>query len=189
MENSRVTSSRLRLFRRLCHRGPHNAAFCRELQPLAARLAPRNSTAGLWPRWPQGLHRALARKNSLEDFKVEVFAGSQGEAANNSMMASVESPLLGASPTADTSQAEPLRAPGTERWSLISWAKQSMVGWGGRAKPVPCCPWCPQSPVFIHGSCCRCFLQGLVVKTGLTQSSWNIFRGPFKWVLKDLVWL
>ncbi|XP_031974259.1 ADAMTS-like protein 2 isoform X2 [Corvus moneduloides] len=117
-EHGRVTSSRLRLFRRLCHRDPHNAAFCRELQPLAARLAPRNSTAGLWAgaaaRWPQGLHKALARKNSLEDLKVEAFAGSQGQAANSSTMASVESPLPGASPTADSSQAEPLRAPGTE---------------------------------------------------------------------------
>ncbi|XP_033372335.1 ADAMTS-like protein 2 [Parus major] len=113
LENSRVTSSRLRLFRRLCHRDPHNAAFCRELQPLAARLAPRNSTARLWPRWPQDLHKALARKNSLEDLKVEAFAGSQGEAANYSTMASVESPVLGASPT-DIGQAEPLRGPGTE---------------------------------------------------------------------------
>lgn len=123
-----MTSSRLRLFRRLCHRDPHNAAFCRELQPLAARLAPRNSTAGLWPRWPQGLHKALARKNSLEDLKVEAFAGSQGEAANYSMMASVESPLLGAS-TTNISQAEPLRAPATERWHLISWAW--LAGEGG----------------------------------------------------------
>lgn len=192
-DNSRVTSSRLRLFRRLCHRDPHNAAFCRELQPLAARLDPRNSTAGLWPRWPQGLHKALARKNSLEDLKVEVFAGSQGEAANYSMMASVESPLLGASTTTNISQAEPLRAPGTERWHLISWAKQSMVGWGGRARPVlwecPCCPPCPHSPVAILGSCCRYLLQRLIVTTGLTRSSWNIFQGPLKWVLKDLVWL
>ncbi|XP_074689305.1 ADAMTS-like protein 2 [Strix aluco] len=117
-ENSRIASSRLRLFRRLCHRDPHNTAFCRELQHLAARLAPRNSTAGLWThtaaRWPQGLHKAPARKNSLEDLKVEAFAGNRGEAANYSMMASVESPLLGASPTADISQAEPLQAPGTE---------------------------------------------------------------------------
>ncbi|XP_074402480.1 ADAMTS-like protein 2 isoform X4 [Zonotrichia albicollis] len=113
-EKSRGTSSRLRLFRRLCHRDPHNAAFCRELQPLAARLAPRNATARLWPHWPQGLHRALARKNSLEELKVEVLAGSQGEAANSSTMASAQSPLLGASPTANSSQAEPLRAPGTE---------------------------------------------------------------------------
>ncbi|XP_065505140.1 ADAMTS-like protein 2 [Caloenas nicobarica] len=117
-ENSRIVSSRLRLFRRLCHRDPYNTAFCRELQHLAARL--RNSTAaGLWTetaaRWPQGLHKAPARKNSLEDLKVEeAFAGSQGEAANYSMMVSAESPLLGASPTADISQAEPLRAPGTE---------------------------------------------------------------------------
>lgn len=95
---------------------------------MAARL--RNSTAaGLWTetaaRWPQGLHKAPARKNSLEDLKVEeAFAGSQGEAANYSMMVSAESPLLGASPTANISQAEPLRAPGTERWHLVSWAKQ-----------------------------------------------------------------
>jgi len=127
-ESSHVASSRLRLFRRLCHRGHHNTAFCRELQQLASRLAPRNATAGLWTeaaaRWPQGLHKAPARKNSLEDLKVEVFAGSQGEAANYSMMASVESPLLGASPATDISQAEPLHAPGTERWLLISWAKQ-----------------------------------------------------------------
>ncbi|NXA42107.1 ATL2 protein, partial [Eudromia elegans] len=30
-ENSRMASSRLRLFRRLCHRDPNNSAFCREL--------------------------------------------------------------------------------------------------------------------------------------------------------------
>ncbi|KFV98710.1 ADAMTS-like 2, partial [Eurypyga helias] len=30
LENSRVASSRLRLFRRLCHRDPHNTAFCRD---------------------------------------------------------------------------------------------------------------------------------------------------------------
>lgn len=139
-ENNRIASSRLRLFRRLCHRDPHNTAFCRELQHLAARLVPRNSTAGLWTetaaRWPQGLHKAPARKNSLEDLKVEAFAGSQGEAANYSMMASVENPLLGASPTADISQAEPLQAPGTERWHLISWQNRSVVSWGGRVKPV-----------------------------------------------------
>lgn len=193
-EHSRVTSSRLRLFRRLCHRDPHNAAFCRELQPLAARLAPRNSTAGLWAgaaaRWPQGLHKALARKNSLEDLKVEAFAGSQGQAANASTTASVESPLPGASPTADSSQAEPLRAPGTERWHLISWAKQSTAGWGGRAEPVlwesPCCPRWPHAPVPVHGSCSRCFLQRLIVAAGLTRSSWSVFQDPVKWVLKDL---
>lgn len=130
-EKSRVTSSRLRLLGRLCHRDPHNAAFCRELQPLAARPAPRNSTA---LQWPQGLHKA--HKNSLGELKVEAFSGSQGEAANYSMRASVESPLLGASPTTDGSRAEPLRAPGTERWHLNSWAKTEPGGWGGRAKPV-----------------------------------------------------
>uniref|UniRef100_A0A8V5GEZ3 Uncharacterized protein n=1 Tax=Melopsittacus undulatus TaxID=13146 RepID=A0A8V5GEZ3_MELUD len=117
-ENSHIASSRLHLFRRLCHRDPHNTAFCRELQHLAARLASRNSTVGLWTetaaRWPQGLHKVPAHKNSLEDLKVDALAGSQGEAANYSMMASVESPLLGASPTMDISQAEPLQAPGTE---------------------------------------------------------------------------
>lgn len=127
-ENSHIASSRLHLFRRLCHRDPHNTAFCRELQHLAARLASRNSTAGLWTetaaQWPQGLHKVPARKNSLEDLKVDTFAGSQGEAANYSMMAPVESPLLGASTTMDISQAEPLQAPGTERWHLISWTKQ-----------------------------------------------------------------
>lgn len=55
---------------------------------------------------------------------METFGGTQGEAANYSVMASVENPLLDASPTADISQAEPLQAPGTERWHLISWAKQ-----------------------------------------------------------------
>lgn len=138
-EKSRVTSSRLRLLRRLCHRDPHNAAFCRELWPLAARTAPRNSTAGLWPRWPQGLHRAPARKNSLGDLKVEAFAGGQGEAANYSMRESVESPLLGASPTANISQAEPLQAPGTERCHLSSWDKTGLGWWLGRegqARPL-----------------------------------------------------
>lgn len=141
-ENSRIAPSRLRLFRRLCHRDPHNTAFCRELQHLAARLAPRNSTAGLWTetaaQWPQGLLKVPAHKNSLEDLKVETFAGSQGEAANYSMMASVESPLLGAGPTVDISQAEPLQAPGTERWRLISWAKQEhgYLGREGQANPL-----------------------------------------------------
>ncbi|NWH57265.1 ATL2 protein, partial [Geococcyx californianus] len=37
-ESSHIASSRLRLFRRLCHREPHNTAFCRGLQHLAARL-------------------------------------------------------------------------------------------------------------------------------------------------------
>ncbi|OXB84289.1 UNVERIFIED_CONTAM: hypothetical protein H355_007172 [Colinus virginianus] len=46
-ENSRVPSSRLRLFRRLCLRDPQHAAFCRELHHLPARLAQRNTTAGL----------------------------------------------------------------------------------------------------------------------------------------------
>lgn len=55
---------------------------------------------------------------------MEAYAGSQGEASNYSVMASVESPLLGASTTADISQAEPLQAPGAERWHLVSWAKQ-----------------------------------------------------------------
>lgn len=71
-------------------------------------------------QWPQGIHKVPARKNSLEDLKVEAFAGSQGEAANYTMTASVESPLLGASPAMDISQAEPLQAPGTERWHLVS---------------------------------------------------------------------
>ncbi|NXX48976.1 ATL2 protein, partial [Tricholaema leucomelas] len=34
-ENSRAAPLGLRLFRRLCHRDPHNTAFCRELQHLA----------------------------------------------------------------------------------------------------------------------------------------------------------
>lgn len=69
---------------------------------------------------------------------METFAGSQGEAANYSMMASVESPLLGAGPTVDISQAEPLQAPGTERWHLISWAKQEhgYLGREGQANPL-----------------------------------------------------
>lgn len=118
LEHSRLASSRLRLYRRLCHRDPHHAAFCRELQYLAARLAQRNTTAGLWAetaaRWPQGLHKAPSRKNSLEDLKVEVFAGRQGKESNYSMVTSVESSLLGASTAVDVNQAEPLRAPGTE---------------------------------------------------------------------------
>ncbi|XP_039929517.2 ADAMTS-like protein 2 [Hirundo rustica] len=108
-ENGRVTSSRLRLLRRLCQRDPHDAAFCRELQPPAARPRPGNSTAALRP---QGLRKAPPRRNPPGDLDVEAFAGSQGEAANYSAVASVESPALGASP--GISQAEPLRAPGTE---------------------------------------------------------------------------
>lgn len=147
-ENSRIASSRLRLFRRLCHQDQHHAAFCRELQYLAARLAQRNTTAGLWAetaaQWPQGLHKAPSHKNSLQDLKVEMFAGRQGKASNYSVMASVESSLLGASTTEDISQAEPLRAPGTERWHLVSWAKQEHGWLGGRVEPVlwqsHCCP-------------------------------------------------
>jgi len=135
LEHSRLASSRLRLYRRLCHRDPHHAAFCRELQYLAARLAQRNTTAGLWAetaaRWPQGLHKAPSRKNSLEDLKVEVFAGRQGKESNYSMVTSVESSLLGASTAVDVNQAEPLRAPGTERWHFIPWAKRER-GWLGR---------------------------------------------------------
>lgn len=134
-----MTSSRLWLLRRLCHREPHNAAFCRELQPLAARLAPSNSTGKLWAgaaaRWPQGLHKALARKNSPEDPKVEAFAGSQGGAAKHSTVASVQSPLLGASPTTNISQAEPLRAPGTERWHLGK-TQRGGLGREGQASPL-----------------------------------------------------
>ncbi|NXP79938.1 ATL2 protein, partial [Ramphastos sulfuratus] len=35
LENSHAAPLGLRLFRRLCHRNPHNTAFCRELQHLA----------------------------------------------------------------------------------------------------------------------------------------------------------
>lgn len=171
-QNSRIASSRLRFFRRLCHRDLLHTAFCRELQHLAARLAPRNSTAGLWTetaaRWPQGLHKALAHKNSLEDLKVETFAGSQEEAANYSVMASVESPLPGASPTVDIRQAEPLQAPGTERWHLVSWAQQKRgyLGREGQASSLVVSLLSSMSPfsnVYLC-SCCRRLTNGVSSK-------------------------
>nr|XP_025042379.1 ADAMTS-like protein 2 isoform X4 [Pelodiscus sinensis]XP_025042380.1 ADAMTS-like protein 2 isoform X4 [Pelodiscus sinensis] len=103
-ESSRIGAARLRLFRRWCHRDPQNAAFCRELQPLAAKLGWKNSTAGLWnglaAAWPR---KGPAHMNLLESTRAEAYAERQEEAAH-----------YGSNTSLPTDQAEPLQAPGPE---------------------------------------------------------------------------
>ncbi|KAM7162155.1 ADAMTS-like protein 2 [Macrochelys suwanniensis] len=122
-ESSGIGAARLQLFKRLCHRDPQNAAFCRELQYLAAKLGWKNSTAGLWSElvagWPEGLRKGPANTNLLESTKAEAYAESQEKAANYSVITSMQNPLLGSNSSLHTGlgtshPAEPLQAPGPE---------------------------------------------------------------------------
>ncbi|XP_019386472.1 PREDICTED: ADAMTS-like protein 2 isoform X1 [Crocodylus porosus] len=115
-ESSGIRASRLHLFRRLCHRDPQNAAFCRELQHLTAKLGQKNVTAGLWSEledgWPERRHKGPAQKNSLESVKLETYVGSQEEVANYSRTGPLQNSLLGSNSTVgNMHQAEPLQAP------------------------------------------------------------------------------
>ncbi|XP_074858770.1 ADAMTS-like protein 2 isoform X2 [Carettochelys insculpta] len=119
-----IGASRLRFFRRLCHRDPQNAAFCRDLQHLASKLGWKNSTGKLWSElvagWPEGRQIGAANANLLgESKKSEAQAKSQEEAANYSGIASVQNFLLSSNSSLHTGlgnshQAEPLQAPGPD---------------------------------------------------------------------------
>lgn len=120
-EANRIGPSRQHLFRSLCLQDPQNAAFCRALHYMTAKLGRKNSTVGLWGHatinWPEGLTKQPAKKNFPDKVNVNPFAVN--EATNDTVLAISSNP--GSSSRLPTSfgneqLSEPLQGPGAERW-------------------------------------------------------------------------
>ncbi|XP_072854273.2 ADAMTS-like protein 2 isoform X2 [Pogona vitticeps] len=116
---SRIGPSIPHLFQKLCLQNLQNAAFCRESHYLAIKLGRKNGTGrsgdNLFVEWPEGLPKQPAKQNFVENVNVEAYV--VGEAANDTMMASISKPISGSvlqSGLGNKYLLEPLQAIDTE---------------------------------------------------------------------------
>lgn len=119
-EANKIGPSRQHLFRSLCLQDPQNAAFCRALHYMSAKVGRKNSTVGLWGhttiKWPEGLPKQPAKKNFPDKVNVDPFAIN--EATNDTVMAIFSNPSSSSRlpiSFGNEQLSEPLQGPGAER--------------------------------------------------------------------------
>nr|XP_033772620.1 ADAMTS-like protein 2 isoform X2 [Geotrypetes seraphini] len=124
-KSQRMGTSRLHYFGKLCNRGQSNAALCKTLQLLVAKLAQQNTSFGGWRDlmgdWTKpGELQTTGRENFLGHMKTEVQGGTKAEERNeeeieeNINYSLVASVAYSSSYSNLTSHVEPLQALDTE---------------------------------------------------------------------------
>ncbi|ETE64716.1 ADAMTS-like protein 2, partial [Ophiophagus hannah] len=118
-EANRIGPSRQHLFRSLCLQDPQNAAFCRALHYMTAKVGRKNSTVRLWGhatiKWPEGLPKQPAKKNFPDKVNVDPFV--MNEATNDTLMAISSNPSSSSRlpiSFGNKQLSEPLQRPGAE---------------------------------------------------------------------------